>query len=292
MTTAKTSAKLAIVLLSYNGSFWLKKTLETLYEYYLKVSKTKVEVWLVDNASSDDSVAMVEKNFPLVHIIKNEKNLGFAAGNNVALRLIKTPYVMLLNTDIELTSKSNFDVLVDYLETHKDAGMIGPKVLLPNGELDEASHRGEPTLWNSFTYMAKLEKLFPKLGIFAGYHQFYKDLNTIHEVEAITGAAMLMKKSALDKVGLLDEDYFLYGEDLDLCKRFRDKGYKIIFNPEVELIHHKNKSGIENKSKQIRKKSSAYFYDTMLIYYDKHYAKRYPRFMRSLVKTALEFKKR
>ncbi|MDR0463348.1 MAG: glycosyltransferase [Pseudomonadales bacterium] len=296
MTIKKKSVKkstntLAIVLLSYNGSFWLKKTLETLDKFYLKKTKTKVEVWLVDNASTDDSVAMTKESFPWVKLIENEKNVGFAAGNNVALKQITTPYIMLLNTDVELTNQSNFDILIDYIKNKKDVAMIGPKVLLSDGGLDMASHRGEPTLWASFTYMSKLEKLFPKSKIFGGYHQLYKDLNTIHEVDAITGAAMLLKKTAMDKVGLLDEDYFLYAEDLDWCKRFKDHGYKIIYNPEVEVIHHKNKSGIENKSIQIRKKSSNYFHDTMLIYYDKHYANKYPKFVRPIVKFALNIKK-
>lgn len=296
-TAKKTAEKikkkysLTVVLLSYNGSFWLKKTLETLQKFYLKKTKHQVEVRLVDNASTDDSVAMVQKNFKWVKIIRNDKNLGFAAGNNIALRQLKTDYALLLNTDTELTAQSNFDLLLEYLRAHTDVGLIGPRVLLTGGDLDEASHRGEPTLWAAITYFLGLEKLWPNSKIFGQYHQFYKGLDSIHEVDAITGAAMMAPVSVLKKINYFDEDYFLYGEDLDLAKKVRNSGKKVVFNPEVSIIHHKNKSGIENSSTVVSRKSSRYFYDTMLTYYDKHYAKKYPRSVRFLLRAILFVKK-
>ena len=282
---------LAIILVNYNGSFWLKKTLASLEEFYLRKSKNKVEVILVDNQSSDDSVAMVKENFPTVKIIMAPENLGFAKANNLAIKETTADYIFLLNSDTQLDQKSNLNLLLDYLYQHKEVGMIGPKLILTNGQVDPACHRGEPTLWASLTYFSGLAKLFPKFKPFALYHRTDLDLNTIHPVEAISGAAMMVTRPALNLVGLLDEDFFLYGEDLDWCKRFRDAGFTIIYDPEVVIIHHKNKSGIENVSQDIKQKSNGYFYTTMLQYYDKHYQKKYPAFVRSIIKSFLFLKK-
>lgn len=282
---------LAIILVNYNGSFWLKKTLISLEEFYLHRTKNKVEVILVDNHSSDDSVAMVKENFPFVKIILAPENLGFAKANNIALKETDADYVMLLNSDTQLNEDSHLDELINYLYEHKEVGMIGPKLLLTNGEFDQAAHRGEPTPWASFTYFTGLAKLLPKFKPFALYHRTDLDLNSSHPIEAISGAAMMVSRPALNLVGPLDENFFLYGEDLDWCKRFRDANFEIIYYPHSIIIHHKNKSGIENENQNIQRKSNHYFYDTMLQYYDKHYAKKYPRFFRFFIQAALFIKK-
>lgn len=282
---------LAIILVNYNGSFWLKKTLLSLKEFYLDKTKNKIEVFVVDNNSSDDSVAMVKENFPWAKLILNQENFGFAKANNQAIKETAADYIMLLNSDTQLIKESNLDQLLTYLYEHKEVGMIGPKLLLTNGNLDPACHRGEPTLWASFTYFLGLERVFPQIKLFNHYHRYDLDLGKIHPVEAISGAAMVVSRPALNTVGLLDEEFFLYGEDLDWCKRFRDHNFQIIYDPEVVIIHHKNKSGIENKDQKIKQKSNRFFYSTMLQYYDKHYAKRYPNFIRSLVKIGLFLKK-
>lgn len=282
---------LAIVLVNYNGSFWLKKTLSSLHEYYLKKTKNKVEVWLVDNASTDDSLVMTKRDYPQVKIIAAHENLGFAKANNLALKEIKTDYIMLLNSDTQLDERSQIDQLINYLDANRDVGLISPKLILTHGEIDPACHRGEPTLWASLTYFLKLEKLFPRCRLFNQYHLWHLDLNQIHEVQAISGAAVITPKHALDKVGLLDEDFFLYAEDLDWCKRYRDQGYKIIYYPDVIITHHKNKSGIDNQDAKIKSKSRTYFYQTMLQYYDKHYSQKYPQWLRSLIKSFIFIKK-
>lgn len=282
---------LAIILVNYNGSFWLKKTLTSLKEFYLDKTKNKVEVWVVDNNSHDDSVTMTKENFPWVKLILNQENFGFAKANNQAIKETNADYIMLLNSDTQLIQESKLDQLITYLYEHKEVGMIGPKLVLTNGNLDPACHRGEPTLWASLTYFLGLEKIFPKVKPFNLYHRYDLNLETIHPVEAISGAAMIVSRPALNTVGLLDEDFFLYGEDLDWCKRFRDHNFKIIYNPEVTIIHHKNKSGIENKDQKIKQKSNSFFYSTMLQYYDKHYAQRYPKLVRYLVRIGLFIKK-
>jgi len=133
------------------------------------------------------------------------------------------------------------------------------------------------------TYFAKLEKLFPKIKLFAHYHQTYKDLNTIHQIDACSGAAMMVRNSAIKKVGLLDEMFFMYAEDLDWCKRFRDVGYQVIFYPKVKIIHHKYKSGIKSSNRKTSLMTRRYFYKTMLQYYDKYYQNKYPKFIRKIL---------
>lgn len=284
---------LNIVILNYNSQFWLKKTLTTLKEEYLNKTKYKVKVIVVDNASSDDSTTLVKRSFRWVELIELEENVGFSAGNNVALKNLDSKYGMLLNNDIEFTSNSNLDILLDLME-NKDAkkiGMVTPRLEFPTGKIDPGCHRGEPTLWASFTYMSGLEKFFPKNKLFGQYHQYYKDIATAHEVDACSGAAMIFRTELLNKVGLLDERFFMYAEDLDWCRSFRDKGFKILYYPFVSLIHHKNKSGIGSKSKSTSSKSKSYFYDTMLQYYDKHYQKDYPNWVRTVIKYLLKIKK-
>lgn len=283
---------LTIVILNFNTQFWLKKTLQSVKDFYLDHTKYKVEVTVVDNDSNDGSPEMVEKEFKWAKLIRSGGNIGFAAGNNIALREIKSRYSMLLNSDTEFHDGSNLDIIIKYLDDNPDVGLISPRVELPNGTLDPASHRGEPTPWASLTYFAGLEKLFPNSPLFGQYHQTFKNLDEIHEIDACTGAAMIFPtKFMQQKVGYLDEMFFMYAEDIDWCRRFREAGKKVVFHPGVKIIHHKYKSGIKSSSTRLAKKVHNMFYDTMLMYYDKWYGDKYPRFMRTLLKTFLFIKK-
>ncbi len=283
--------KLTLVILNYNSKFWLKKCLLSINEEYLSKTKTLVETIVVDNNSQDDSVKMLKKDFKWVKTIELEENIGFSAGNNVALKQIKSEYVMLLNSDTEFTSLSNLDLLLNFMDSNQQAAVITPKLTLPDGNLDWASHRGEPTPWVSLSYYLGLERLFPNSKFFGQYHQKYLDLNFPHQIEACSGAAMLVRTSLMDKVGQLDEQFFMYAEDLDWCKRFREAGFEIWFNPDVEVIHHKYKSGIKTQSPLTAIQSKQHFYNTMLQYYDKHYKESYPRFVRFVLRVFLFIKK-
>jgi GT2 family glycosyltransferase len=290
--TGKKQVDLSIIILSYNTQFWLKKTLDSLKKYYLDKTQYQVKVIVVDNGSDDGSPEMIERDFKWAKLIRSGGNIGFAAGNNVALKKLESRYGMLLNSDTEFHPGSNLDILIEYLDEHDEVGVIAPRVEFPNGSLDPASHRGEPTPWASVTYFAGLEKLFPNSPLFAQYHQYYKNLSKIHEIDACTGAAMMFSmKLVKGKVGYLDEQFFMYAEDLDWCRRFREAGKKIIFHPGVQITHHKYKSGIKSSSVRLSKKIHNLFYDTMLMYYDKWYADKYPKFFRTLLKTFLFIKK-
>ena len=283
---------LSIIILNYNGLFWLKKLLPTIDKFYLKKTKYRVEVIVVDNDSQDDSVQFLKKNFTWVKVIESGQNGGFAFGNNVALRQTQARYVMLLNSDTEfIADKSNLDILIDYLDKHKKVAVLGPRLTLSNGRLDPASHRGEPHPWAAFTYFVGLEKLFPRSKFLAHYHLGHLDLDTIHPVEAVSGAAMMVKHSAINKVGLLDENFFMYGEDLDWCRRFRDANYQVVFHPQVIIIHHKYKSGIKSVNKKTAKKTNSFFYNAMLTYYDKYYGPKYPHFLRRILRSYIFVKR-
>jgi len=266
---------LEIIIVSYNSLMWLKKTLDSLNSFYLPHSKYNIIVTVVDNASTDATVSMLQECYPRVNLIKSDKNVGFSAGNNLALRLSKADFIMLLNSDMELTDKSNVDELIDYLEENKEIGIITPKLLLSNGQIDKACHRGEPSILDVFFYFAGFEKIFPRFNFFTKYHLLYKNFSLIHEVDAVTGACMIMKNEILKEVGYFDEQFFMYSEDMDLCRRFRKKGYKIVFYPNIEIIHHKYKSGLLSKDENTKKKISNHFYKSFLLYYDKYYINKY-----------------
>jgi len=280
--------RLSIIILSYNTADFLKKTLASVQ----RVMQADWEVLVVDNDSTDGSPEMVAERFPFVKVIKNNKNLGFAAGNNVGLKKARGQYVMLLNSDTELLSSSPIDPLLFYLDAVQEAAIASPKVVMADGRLDRASHRGFPTPWNAVTYFLGMEKLFgtvPVLNrVFGRYHQTWESLNAVHEIDACTAAAMCVRAKAIDEVGLLDEQFFMYGEDLDWCYRFKKAGWKIVFIPTVRVLHHKNKSGINRTvqhvhEQQIRTRAKSQFFDTMIQFYEKHYVSAYPLWLRHFV---------
>jgi GT2 family glycosyltransferase len=288
---SKKTTDLEIIILTYNSSFWLKKTLSTLKLHFCDATKLSYSVVVVDNHSDDDTLSMLESEFKWVTVMTEPENKGYSHGNNQALRLSTSRYVLLLNSDMELTSATNFDSLIAYMDEHLEVGICTPKVVFMDGSIDPACHRGEPTLWASFSYLTGIEQLFPQTQLFGQYHQSYKDYTSIHEIDACSGAAMLIRGTMLHEVGLLDERFFMYAEDLDYCKRVRDAGHKIVYVPTTTVIHHKYKSGIKGSSKKIARETQQHFYNTMLQYFDKHYAKRYPSFVRSVIHAVLVMKK-
>lgn len=260
---------LSIIILNYNTSDWLENALRSIERFNGK--DINVETIVVDNASSDDSVDMVKNKFPKVNLIQSSENGGFAKGNNLGIQEAQGRYVMLLNSDAEFTNETQLKNMIEFLDRHPEVGVLSPKLVLPDGAIDLASHRGEPTPWAAFTYFSKLEQAFPNSPLFGQYHQTWKNFDKIHEIDACSGAAMIVNKEAMEKVGLLDEQFFMYAEDLDWCRRFREAGYSVMYFPESTVLHHKYKSGLKNTSKDTVKKTSHHFFETMKQYYTKHY---------------------
>lgn len=280
---------LEIIIVTYNSQFWLKKALTSIKEYCLDTTRYKVQVTVVDNHSQDETLSMLASDFTWTKVVALDENLGFAAANNISLAKTKARYAMLLNSDVELLPESNLDELIDYLDKNPKVGIITPRVEFTNGQLDPACHRGEPTPWAALTYFTRLSSLLPQSPLFASYHQTYKDLNSTHTIDACSGAALMVRAEAMKKVGLLDERFFMYAEDLDWCRRFREAGWKVVYHPRSVVIHHKNKSGIKSSSQKIAVRTKHYFYNTMLQYYDKHYADRYPNLVNRMIRKLLRF---
>lgn len=287
---------LSIIIVSFNTKKITQSCLTALKKNFKKYP-IDYQVIVVDNGSSDGSVDMlkkIEKKWQNLKLIISEKNLGFGKGNNLGLKYATGKYILYLNSDV-IVNDLDFNDLINLMENYHDVGALTVKVMLPIGEIDPASHRGFPTLWRSFTYFSGLEKLFfniPILNkIFGGYHLAHFNLDEIHEIESGTGAFLLVRKEILDKIGGFDEDYFAYGEDIEMAWQIKKLGYKILYYPLWEVIHLKSMSGLKKGDKIIRKKTSFYFYDSMKIFYKKHYAKNYPSFLNKLVYLAIDFKK-
>jgi GT2 family glycosyltransferase len=225
---------------------------------------------VVDNASSDGTFEMLKNEFPQVNAIFSKENLGFAKANNLAIKEAKGKYIFLLNPDTILLDE-NFEKLIDFAEKNPDVGAIGPKVLNSDFTIQHQCKRGFPSPWNIFCYLSGLAKIFPKSKIFAGYLLTYLDTEKIQEVDSLSGCAMVVKKEVIEKVGMMDEDYYLYGDDLDWCYRIKSAGWKVVYFPETKIIHYGGKGGTGKKPYF----NIYHFYRSAFIFYKKHLARKY-----------------
>ncbi|HLK97662.1 MAG TPA: glycosyltransferase family 2 protein, partial [Hymenobacter sp.] len=209
--------KLSVVIVNYNVCYFLEQALLSVRRAGEKLGQP-LEVFVVDNNSVDGSVAMVKARFPEVILIENKDNPGFSKANNQALRLATGEYQLLLNPDT-VVEEDTFRICCEFMDEHPNAGGLGVKMLDGQGKFLPESKRGLPTPWVAFYKIFGLAKLFPKSRKFGRYHLGFLDKDQTHEIEVLSGAFMLMRKATLDQVGLLDEDYFMYGEDIDLSYR-------------------------------------------------------------------------
>jgi GT2 family glycosyltransferase len=244
----------------------------------------EAEVFVVDNNSVDGSMEMVEEKFPEVISIINKDNVGFSKANNQAIKISKGEYTLLLNPDT-LVEDDTFKKVVSFMDSHPDAGGLGVKMIDGKGKFLPESKRGLPTPAVAFYKISGLAKIFPKSKTFGGYHLGYLDKEQTHEVEILSGAFMLMRKSVLDKIGYLDETFFMYGEDIDLSYRIIKAGYKNYYYPETRIIHYKGES---------TKKSSVnyvvVFYNAMIIFAKKHFSSKNAGLLSFLINMAVYFR--
>ena len=271
---------ISVIILNFNTLALTKLCIERLLKS--KLGKFSMEVIVCDNASTDGTDIMVKKEFPDVFFIQNGGNIGFAAGNNPGIKKATGRYVLLLNSDTEV-SENTIATMIRFMDEHPKAGASTCKLLLMDGSMDPACHRGMPTPWNAFTYYTKLEKLFPKAKVFSGYHQLYKDLSTVHEVDSISGAFFLVRREVINAVGMLDEAYFMYGEDIDWAYRIKEAGWQIWYNPNVTILHKKKQSGRSHTDRERRTKTQSLFIKNNKLFYTKHYEKKYPKIVTWLV---------
>lgn len=279
-------AKLTIVILNYNTKDLTLRAIQSCLDLKFK----DLSIVVVDNASSDGSAMVfgaLAKREPRLQLKIQNENSGFAIGNNVALRELDSAYVMLLNSDAYFAEHGDLESVLDFMDQYQDIGVLSPYVKLASGQIDPACHRGFPTPWRALTYFVGLEqatKAVPILNrVFAGYHQTWKNLREIHDIDACSGAAMIVRRNAIEEVGLLDEQFFMYGEDLDWCFRFKENEWRVIFFPKLQVIHDKHSSGLKKK----HGKSREAFYEAMRLFYQKHDLG--PSWMENLVLAGIHF---
>ena len=272
---------LSIIIVNYNTNKLLANTIQSVIN---TVASIKYEIIVVDNASIDGSIEMLKQQYPQVNLIENKDNLGFPKANNIGIKEATGRYILLLNSDTIVLGNC-LQRCLDYMDSNIEVGALGCKLLLANGNLDHACKRGFPTPEASLSYILKLHKLFPASKKFGQYTLNYLPNNEINEVDALTGAFMMVRKEVINKVGLLDETFFMYGEDLDWCFRIKEAGYKVVYYPEAVTIHYKGGS-----SKRKRYKTIYEFHRAMYIFYNKHYRNKYNFIVTGIVFVAIAMK--
>lgn len=272
---------LSVVIVNYNVQYFLDQCLTSVLR---SGSSLKMEVFVVDNNSVDGSVEMVRKKYPQVHIIANQQNLGFSRANNQAIAAARGRYVLLLNPDT-VVEDDTLPAVVGFMNQHPDAGGLGVKMFDGQGRFLPESKRGLPTPAVAFYKAFGLAALFPKSKIFGKYHLGYLNPDQTHQIDVLSGAFMLLRSEALKKTGYLDEEFFMYGEDIDLSYRLTQAGYKNYYFHKARIIHYKGES---------TKKSSVnyviVFYNAMLIFARKHFSKKNASVFSFLIKLAIYFR--
>lgn len=301
---------LGIVITSYNTCDLLRACLRSIYACEGDLA---LEVCVVDNDSSDGSAEMVRTEFPQVQLIANDENVGYPRANNQGLRAlgfqkesqtqaesrsaaqkgsagdevpeaVRPPrFALLLNPDTELPSDA-LPKMLRFMDRHADAGVVGPKLVRPDGSLDLACRRSFPTPEVAFYRLTGLSRLFPHNRRFGRYNLTYLDPDQVTEVDSVVGAFMLVRAEAIAQVGLMDEQFFMYGEDLDWAYRIKEAGWKVYYNPAVTVLHVKRAASRHSPKAQVE------FYRAMDIFYHKHYAKQTPWWLHALIVSAISLR--
>jgi len=264
---------LSIIIINYRTYEFTKRTIESIIH---KKHSFDYDIYVVDNDSADGSLERLlntfskEKSDGLIKFIANNENKGFAYANNIAMEQTNSKYVLLLNSDTIIVNDC-LENCFSYMESNKDLGALGCKVLLPDGNLDKACRRSFPDVKVSFYRMTGLSTIFPKSERFGKYNLTYLDENENYEVDSIVGAFMFVRSETIKQVGLLNETFFMYGEDLDWCYRIKNAGWKIVYYSDAEIIHYKGASSKKQKNKLIYE-----FHRAMYIFYNEHYKDENP----------------
>jgi len=273
--------KLSVIIVNYNVKHFIEQCLLSVRKAMQGIDG---DVWVVDNNSVDGSQAMLKEKFPDVQLIESKDNLGFSRGNNLAIRQAQGEYVLLLNPDT-VVEESTFRKCIEFMDAHPDAGALGVKMLDGEGNFLPESKRSLPTLWVAFYKIFGLARLFPKSKKFGKYHLTYLDKDADHEVDVLSGAFMWMRKTVLDKIGHLDETFFMYGEDIDLSYRVQLGGYKNYYFAGTKIIHYKGESTKKGSINYVR-----VFYNAMIIFARKHFSKRGRSLYILLIRFAVYFR--
>lgn len=261
------------LIVSYNVKPLLLKCLEALYAH----ADVPLEAVVVDNASTDGSAAAVAADFPDTIVLQQSRNLGFGRANNVGLERCQGRFVLLLNPDVTVNPQA-VGRMADFLITRPDAAAVGPRLIFPDGKVDPDARRSFPVPSSLFYRTVGLSRLFPRSRVFGRHNMGHVPDTEVHEMDAGTAACMMLRMTALDRVGFFDPRYFMYGEDLDLCYRLKLGGWKIFYLPNATAIHHKGAATRQAQSKMLYEQHRA-----MWAYHMKHHADEIPAFANGLV---------
>ncbi|MDR0793636.1 MAG: glycosyltransferase family 2 protein [Chitinophagaceae bacterium] len=254
--------KLSIIIVNYNVKYFLEQCLYSIKAATLGI---ECETIIIDNNSDDGSIEYLQPKFTSVRFISNKDNVGFSKACNQGYAIAQGEYILFLNPDTIL-SENTLHRCINFLEQHNNAGAVGPKIVDANGHFLPESKRSLPSPSIAFYKMTGIEKIFPTSKIFGKYSLGYLNKDETHEVEILSGAYMMIRKAALDKVGCFDERFFMYGEDIDLCYRLHLDGYKIYYLGDTNMLHFRGKSTKKNSAKYIQ-----YFYNAMILFVEKYY---------------------
>ncbi len=267
--------ELSIVIVSWNVRELLRRCLHSILDARRSIN---IEVIVVDNASTDGSSDVVQAEFPAVHVITNQENRGFPAANNQGLAVAQGRYVLLLNPDTEvMDAEAGLATMVAFADAHPDVGMVGPQLLNPDGSV-QSSRRRFPTLATAVFESTWLEPYASRSGVglfgttprrlLARYYLLDQPDDVVQDVDWVTGAAMMARREAVEQVGPLDEGFFMYSEELDWCKRFREAGWRVVYLPTARIIHHVGKS-----SEQVVTARHIHFQTSKVRYFRKHHGR-------------------
>jgi len=265
---------LSIVIVSYNTEKLLKSCLESVYA---GSNGTPLDIWVVDNNSRDHSVATVKSLFPRVKVIENPSNVGFSRANNMVVSQSRSDYILLLNPDTVIIGDA-IERVVKFMRGHPEVGIAGCKVLNRDGTLQLACRRSIPTPQVAFYRLTGLSKLFPRSRLVAKYNMTYENPDQTHEVDAVSGAFLMIRRKVVEQIGLLDERFFMYGEELDWCLRAKRAGWAVVYYPGAEIVHYKGES-----TKYNSRKAAVEFYRAMYLFHKKHFAADYSPITNSLI---------
>ncbi len=271
---------LSIIIVNYNVKEFIQNLLHSVFKAGCNL---KYEIIIIDNASDDGSADFIKEKFPNVNLISNKQNIGFGKANNIGLAAAKGKYILLINPDT-LIREDTLEKMISFFESSPDAGLAGCKILNPDGSLQLACRRSFPGPWTSFCKVTGLSSLFPHSRLFARYNLTYLDENRTYEVDAISGSFMMMKKEVYEKIGGFDEQFFMYGEDLDLCYRIQKAGWKVYYTPGTQIIHYKGESTRRSSLDETK-----IFYEAMNLFVKKHLSSSI--LVETILKTAIGFRK-
>ena len=261
--------KLSVIIVNYNVKYYLDQCIRSVLRAFV-LMHTPAEIIVVDNHSADGSVDYLEKRYPqmlypMVRFVRSAHNLGFARANNIAIRQSRGEYVLLLNPDT-IVGEDTLKASVDFMDAHEDAGAVGVRMLGAQGRRAMESRRGLPTPMVSFFKMLGFCNRWPHHRLFGKYYMGYLPWDEPCQIEVVSGAYCMLRRKALDEVGLLDEDFFMYGEDIDLSYRVLKGGYHNYYMP-VDILHYKGESTQKSSFRYVH-----VFYEAMLIFFRKHYS--------------------